>query len=220
VVTFERIDSLFLLSVLAVLLISLPRHGWIGWVGVAAGLCVATLAPAAAELVTPPAVERWALRRLTSRRLLNRFAEGALEMADNLRRILQSPALLSLTSITTIMVFILSGLQVMLLLAGLGISVHITQAVAVYATSQVAGILSTLPFGLGAADAILVAALAGYGVGVADSATVAVLFRAVSTLPQAIGGLVAYVHLQGHVESEPAIQSEPPVEAVALGGAD
>jgi uncharacterized membrane protein YbhN (UPF0104 family) len=203
VVTYERLFSLFLLVVVIVLLIILPRHGWIGWVAVAAGLGLATLAPAAVELVTPPHLERRALRRITSGRWLGKFAEGALEMADNLRRLFRSPMLLSQTSAITIGVFILSGLQVMLVLAGLGDSVRITQAVTVYATSQVAGILSTLPFGLGAADAILVAVLSGYGVGLADSATAAVLFRAVSTLPLALAGLIAYSRVGGRSRSEP-----------------
>jgi uncharacterized membrane protein YbhN (UPF0104 family) len=203
VVTYERLYSLFLLVVVAALLISLPRRGWIGWVAVAGGLGLATLAPAALELVTPPHLERWALRQITRGRWLGKFAEGALEMADNLRRLLRSPILLIQTSAITIGVFILSGLQVMLLLAGLGDSVGITQAVAVYATSQVAGILSTLPFGLGAADAILVALLSGYGIGLADSATAAVLFRAVSTLPLALAGLIAYSRVGGRRRSEP-----------------
>ena len=203
VVTYERLYSLFLLAVVAILLIVLPRHGWIGWLAVAAGLALATLAPAAVELVTPSHLERWALRRLTSGRWLGKFAEGALEMADNLRRLFRSPMLLMQTSAMTLGVFILSGAQVMFVLAGLGDTVRITQAVAVYATSQVAGILSTLPFGLGAADAILVALLAGYGAGLATSATAAVLFRAVSTLPLALAGLVAYTRVGGRSRSAP-----------------
>lgn len=205
VVTFERLYSLFLLAVVGVLLITLAGHGWLGWIAVAVGLGVATLAPAAIELATPPALERWALRRITGGRLLGRFAEGALEMADNLRRLLRSPLILIQTSAITIAVFIFSGLQVMLLLTSLGDAIGVTQAVAVYATSQVAGILSTLPFGLGAADAILVAVLSGYGVSVADSATTAVLFRAVSTLPLALAGLVAYMRVGRPVATEPAV---------------
>jgi uncharacterized protein (TIRG00374 family) len=133
-------------------------------------------------------------------------------MADNLRRLLRSPLILIQTSAITIAVFIFSGLQVMLLLTGLGDAIHITQAVAVYATSQVAGILSTLPFGLGAADAILVAVLSGYGVSVADSATAAVLFRAVSTLPLALAGLVAYARLGGRAASEQAADASSQAE--------
>jgi uncharacterized protein (TIRG00374 family) len=207
VVTYERLYSLFLLVVVAVLLISLPRHGWMGWVGVAAGLGLATLAPAALEVATPTHLERWALRQITRGRWLGKFAEGAQEMADNLRRLFRSPVLLIQTSAITVGIFILSGLQVMLLLAGLGDSVPITQAVAVYATSQVAGILSTLPFGLGAADAILVALLSGYGVGLADSATVAVLFRAASTLPLALAGLIAYPRVGGRGRPDPSLSA-------------
>jgi len=197
VVTFERIYSLFLLIAVALLLIALPRHGVIGWIGVAVGLVVATLAPVAVELVAPPALERWALSRVTGGRLLSRFAEGAFEMVDKLRKILRSPVVLTQTSAITLVIFVVSAFQLMLLLIGLGDSIRITQAVAVYATSQIAGILSTLPFGLGATDAILVTVLAGYGISVADSATAAVLNRAVSTLPLALAGLIAYMRLDG-----------------------
>jgi uncharacterized protein (TIRG00374 family) len=197
VVTFERLYSLFLLVAVAVLLIVLPRHGFIGWVGVVVGLAVATLAPVVLELVTPPAMERYVLGRVTSGRLLGKHAAGALEMADNLRQLLRSPVLLTQSSAITLAIYIVSGLQVWLLLIGLDDMVRITQAVAVYATSQVAGILSTLPFGLGASDAILVTVLAGYGITIETSATVAVLLRGISTLPQALAGLVAYLKVGG-----------------------
>ena len=208
VVTFERLYSLFLLLALAVLLITLPRHGTIGWVGVALGLVAATLTPLVVELVTPPSLERYALARITSGRLLGRYASGALEMADNLRRLLRSPQLLTLASGITLTIYVLSGIQVALLITGLGDTIRITQAVAVFAISQAAGILSTLPFGLGASDAAVVTFLAGYGLAVGESATVAVLLRAVSTLPQALAGLVAYVKLDGSVEPEPAAAEE------------
>ena len=195
VVTFERLYSLFLLVAVAVLLITLPRHGFAGWVAVALLLIAATLAPVLLELATPPALERRILGRVTGGRLLGPIKGGAFDMVDNLRRLLRAPVLLSETAAITLVVFVLSGLQLLLLLNGLGDSIRITQAVAVFATSQVAGILSTLPFGIGAADAILVTVLAGYGVSVGDSATAAVLLRAVSTVPQALAGLVAYLRL-------------------------
>jgi uncharacterized protein (TIRG00374 family) len=204
VVTFERLYSLFLLVALALLLITLPRHGTIGWIGVALGLVAATLAPLVVELVTPASLERYALARITSGRLLGRYASGALEMADNLRRLLRSPQLLTLSSGITLTIYVLSGLQVALLIAGLGDTIRITQAVAVYAISQTAGILSTLPFGLGASDAIVVTFLAGYGLSVGESATVAVLLRGVSTLPLALAGLVAYVRLDRGAAPETA----------------
>ncbi|TMC99497.1 MAG: flippase-like domain-containing protein [Chloroflexi bacterium] len=204
VVTFERVYSLYLLVAVALLLIILPRHGFIGWVGVAAGLIAATMAPVVVELMAPPALERWALTRITSGRFLSRFAEGAFEMVDNLRNLLRSPVLLAETSAITLVIFAVSAFQLLLLLDSLGDTIRITQAVAVYATSQVGGILSTLPFGLGASDAILVTVLAGYSVSVADSASAAVLARAVSTLPLALAGLIAYMRLDGQASSDPA----------------
>ena len=125
-------------------------------------------------------------------------------MVDKLRKLLRSPVVLMQTSAITLAVFVVSAFQLMLLLLGLGDSIRITQAVAVYTTSQIAGILSTLPFGLGASDAILVTVLAGYGIGVADSATAAVLNRAISTLPLALAGLVAYMRLDGREAPDPA----------------
>ena len=204
VVTFERLYSLFLLVAVAVLLITLPRHGFAGWVAVALLLVATSLAPLLLELATPPALERVILGRITGGRLLGPIKGGAFDMVDNLRRLLRSPVLLSQTAAVTLAVFVLSGFQLALLLDGLGDSIRITQAVAVYATSQVAGILSTLPFGIGAADAILVTVLAGYGVSVGDSATAAVLLRAVSTVPQALAGLVAYLRRDRSSPLEPS----------------
>ena len=60
VVTFERLYSLFLLAAVSVLLILLPRHGVIGWIGVAVGLVLATIAPLMLEM-TPKTFERWIL---------------------------------------------------------------------------------------------------------------------------------------------------------------
>src|SRR4029077_1762619 len=60
VVTFERPFSLFLLVAVSVLLIVLPRHGVIGWIGVGPGLVLATFAPLLFEML-PPTFERWAM---------------------------------------------------------------------------------------------------------------------------------------------------------------
>jgi uncharacterized membrane protein YbhN (UPF0104 family) len=73
-----------------------------------------------------------------------------------------------------------------------------TQAVAAYAASQAVGILSTLPFGIGTTDAVVVGALAGYGVNLALAATAAVLLRGVATIPQALAGMIAYATLERH----------------------
>jgi len=195
VVTFERLYSLFLLAAVSVLLIVLPRHGVAGWVGVAAGLVLATGAPLMLEMM-PKTFERWVLAKLERGRLLARFAEGATVMVDQLRTIMKAPVLLAWTSGLTLMNFIVMGAQLWLVMLALEHQVPITQAVAANSTSQVAGILSTLPFGIGSQDAILVTVFAGYGVTVALAASAAVLLRAVTTIPQALAGLVAYLTIQ------------------------
>jgi len=191
VVTFERVYSLGMLAAVSLLLILLPRHGVIGWAGVAVGLAAATLSPIFVELL-PPSLERWAMAKVL-RGPLGRFAEGAQVMLEQIRLLMRSPFVLAWTSFLTLIIFVCGGVQVWLVLDALGHIVPVTQAVAGSTTSQVAGIISTLPFGIGSQDAILVTVFAGYGVTVALAATVAVLVRATSTVPQALAGLVAYL---------------------------
>ncbi len=205
VVTFERLYSLGLLAAVSVLLIALPRHGVAGWIGVAAGLALATFAPVLFELL-PPSLERWAMGRVT-RGPLGRFAEGAQVMLEQVRALMRAPVVLAWTSFLTLLIFVAGGAQVWLVLDSLGHVVPMTQAVAASTTSQVAGIISTLPFGIGSQDAILVTVFAGYGVTVALAATVAVLVRATSTLPQGLAGLVAYL-LVDKPDSRPAMEVE------------
>ncbi len=192
VVTFERLYSLGLLVAVSVLLITLPRHGTIGWAGVVMGLVAATFAPRIFEML-PPRFERWTLSKVTRGRLLSRFAEGAQVMLEQIRVLMRSPFTLAVTSVLTLLIFIVGGVQIWLVLDSLDRVVPMTQAVAASTTSQVAGIISTLPFGIGSQDAILVTVFAGYGVTVALAATVAVLVRATTTLPQALAGLAAYL---------------------------
>lgn len=195
VVTFERLYSLGLLVAVSVLLILLPRHSVAGWIGVAIGLALATFAPLLFEM-TPPTFERWAMGKLGRGRLLGRFAEGAQVMLEQFRALMRAPILLAATSAVTLAIFVAGGVQIWLVLDSLGHLVPITQAVAASTTSQVAGIISTLPFGIGSQDAILVTVFAGYGVTVSLAATVAVLLRAVTTLPQGLTGLAGYLLIE------------------------
>ena len=192
VVTFERLYSLFLLAALSVLLILFPRHGAIGWIVVAIGLGIATFAPLLFELM-PTSLERWALAKLGKGRFMGRFQEGATVMVDQFRKLMKAPLLLASTSALTLINFIAMGAQLWLVMLSLAHRVPITQAVAANSTSQVAGIISTLPFGIGSQDAILVTVFAGYGVTVTLAASAAVLMRATTTIPMALAGLVAYL---------------------------
>jgi len=192
VVTFERLYSLFLMVAVSVLLILFPRHGVVGWILVAIGLGIATFAPLLFELM-PTTLEQWVLAKLGRGRFMGRFKEGAAVMVDQFRNLMKSPLLLAWTSALTLINFIAMGAQLWLVMLSLAHLVPITQAVAANSTSQVAGIISTLPFGIGSQDAILVTVFAGYGVTVSLAASAAVLLRGTTTIPLALAGLAAYL---------------------------
>ncbi len=206
VVTFERLYSLFLMVAVSVLLILFPRHGVIGWILVAIGLGIATVAPLLFELM-PTSLERWALAKLGKGRVMGRFQEGASVMVDQFRKLMKAPLLLAWTSALTLINFIAMGAQLWLVMLSLAHRVPITQAVAANSTSQVAGIISTLPFGIGSQDAILVTVFAGYGVTVSLAASAAVLMRATTTIPLALAGLAAYLMVD-KPEARPAMEVE------------
>jgi len=191
VVSFERVYSLGLMALVAALLVLLPRHGAWAWGLVGLGLSAGTFLPLLAARV-PGAVRQSILGRLEGRPLGSRLLRGAGE----LQALTSDPLLLAKVSALTLTIFALSGLQVLALLVSLGVRVPITQAVAAYTISQVAGIVSVLPFGLGPADIVVAGVLAGYGVTLATSASLAILLRAASTLPTAAAALPAYLLLQ------------------------
>jgi glycosyltransferase 2 family protein len=193
-VAFERLFSFGLLIVLAVLLVGFPRFGVPGWTVVAVGLTAATLAPYG--LSRPSGRFDGRLVSVISRLpWIGRSGDRLLRALGELRTILASPAVLAQASGATILVYVCSGFQLWILAGALGHHSAITQMVATYAISQVGGILSTLPFGLGPADIVAVGAMARYGVDVSMAAAVVLLSRALATLPMAIAALPAYLLL-------------------------
>ena len=80
-----------------------------------------------------------------------------------------------------------------------------------------AGVLSALPFGLGAADAVIALVLIGQGMPPATATLVTILMRLVGTLPTGILGAISYVWLNrtdpGLVDSSVA----PAASGPALG---
>ena len=95
------------------------------------------------------------------------------------------PLLFTFTA-TTLAVFVLSGVQIWLLVTGMGGAVSVDGATGVYGLSQAGGSLSALPFGLGPADAIIVGMLLRTGTAFGVATTVALLLRATVTLPIAL----------------------------------
>jgi uncharacterized protein (TIRG00374 family) len=195
-VVFERVlGLLLLLAATAALLLALhlpPQAGAV--VALTVLLVPPALFWAAARL--PESIERALLGRLGRLPVAGRLAEQLLAALAQLRVLAGTAGLLARSTVLTLIGFSLSGLQVWLLVTGLGFGIPFGVAVGSSAASEVAGILSTLPFGLGPADVIVVTLLAKVGVAVTAAASVAVLMRAVTTLPMALAGLAAYLILE------------------------
>jgi uncharacterized membrane protein YbhN (UPF0104 family) len=90
----------------------------------------------------------------------------------------------------SLLVFVISGFQVLILVWAVGAGVSLSVAIAAYCISQVIGSLSTLPFGIGAADVTTAALLVAGGLGKVDAVAVTVLVRLVITLPLGIAGAI------------------------------
>lgn len=191
-VVYERIASLALLLAAGAACFA-PS---IGGPGVVVAVCVGavlvalvpwTLAhvPAARRAGSAVLAEAARLPGLRGRaRALQRMGDGVGELAGDGRLLLAFTA-------ATLVVFVLSGLQVWLLVTGMGGAVGIAGAVGVYGLSQAGGSLSALPFGLGPADAIVVGMLLRTGTAFGVGTAVALLLRAAVTLPIALAATAA-----------------------------
>ncbi|MGO8685609.1 MAG: lysylphosphatidylglycerol synthase transmembrane domain-containing protein [Candidatus Dormibacteria bacterium] len=108
----------------------------------------------------------------------------------------------------TLVIFAISGFQILLLAWAVGAGPAVTVAVAAYCISQVAGSISTLPFGLGAADLVTIGLLTAGGVGHPAALVITVLVRLVMTLPLGIAGAIGILLL-----GRPRISDEAGVAA-------
>lgn len=92
----------------------------------------------------------------------------------------------------TLAVFTCYAAQLALLLGALGRSVSPEGAWGALGLATVAGVLSALPFGLGAADVVLAAILGQLGVQAAVIGAVVLLLRAIATLPLGVAGAISW----------------------------
>jgi uncharacterized membrane protein YbhN (UPF0104 family) len=98
-------------------------------------------------------------------------------------------------TIATVGVFTVFAAQMALVAASIGSPIDLLTAWAVQGVAVVIGVLSAIPFGLGPADAAVAVLLPALGVNAATAAVIALLFRAVSTLPVTILGVGSFVLL-------------------------
>ena len=134
---------------------------------------------------------------------------GLLRDVDaNLAGILASPLVAVGFVASTGIVFATTALQLWLILGALGQEVSPIAAWAALGIATIAGVLSALPFGLGAADVVMTALLAALGVPPAAAGAAALLLRATVTLPLGLVGTASWIALNRGPEATPASTSD------------
>lgn len=121
-----------------------------------------------------------------------RLLTGLVELDRTLAHLVSDPRRSVVFVSCTLGVFACYAAQLSLLLGALGQSVSPEGAWGALGLATVAGVLSALPFGLGAADVVLAAILGQLGVAAAVIGAVVLLLRATATLPLGVAGAISW----------------------------
>lgn len=164
----------------------------VGWL-VAVGLA---FVPSFAYLagLRPGRLARWVADRTHLARA-GWMADRLTEVDDRLADIVLRPRTAVAFLISTGAIFALFAAQLWLVLEAFGATLPLGGVWAALGLSICAGVISALPFGLGAADAVLVVLLVAQGVAPPAATAVAIVLRSVATLPLGIAGTLAWVYL-------------------------
>jgi uncharacterized protein (TIRG00374 family) len=137
-----------------------------------------------------------------------RLATLLRDVDANVAGILASPAVAIGFVASTGLIFIVFAVQLWLILAALGQDISPVAAWAALGIATIAGVLSALPFGLGAADVVMTMLLAVLGVPAAAAGAAALLLRATVTLPLGLAGTASWIALNRGPESVTAETAE------------
>ena len=113
--------------------------------------------------------------------------------------LLVHPGRLAAFALASGAVFVVSTAQLLLVAGAAGVTLDPRAAWGALGLSITAGVLSFLPFGLGAADLVLVALLTVAGVPALEAGVIAFGYRLVTTLPYALEGVAAYAWLSARL---------------------
>jgi len=141
------------------------------------------------------------LRVIAGRRFA-RFATSLTRAEEQMADLLGDPPGLAVFAVTSALVFMANAAQLALVATAIGVDVGMLAAWGALGLSITVGVLSLLPFGLGAADLTLVALLGVLGVTPPDAAAIALGYRLVSTLPVALAGVAAYALLSASLPTD------------------
>ena len=200
VIMVERLGALGYLTLSAVTAWLSVIAGWPWWV---------TLVGMAGIAVSPLVLYRLGLRplRLFIARPLGLVMNGRFERVatalgraeEQMADLLGDPLGIAVFAATSGLVFAINAAQLSLVAMAIGVDLGLLAAWGALGLSITVGVLSLLPFGLGAADLTLVALLGVLGVRPPDAAAIALGFRLVSTLPIAAAGVGAYAWLSARL---------------------
>ena len=110
-----------------------------------------------------------------------------------------TPRHLAVFAVTTTLVFAAYTAQLWLVAWSVGITLDPVAAWGALGLATIAGVLSLLPFGLGATDLVLAAMLTSLGVPPPAAGAIAFGYRLVSTLPLGLLGTVSYAWLSARL---------------------
>lgn len=209
VILVERFVALFYLAASAAAAWAISRSG----------ATPSTLAAAASLLAASVILPVLAVRllgrlpELPGRRLLGaprslKFGRGISRLEESLRPLVLRPKPMAGFFAVTAGIFAVFAAQLILVSASLGLALGPLEAWGALGLAMVAGVLSLLPFGLGATDVVLVTLLGITGVPVVEAGVVAISFRLTSTLPLGIAGGLAYAVIASGAESSRSLAGD------------
>lgn len=188
VVVFERVWSLLLMGLLGLSMVAVQVGDWrLRLVAAVSWVCLG-LPWLGNRLGLLP----WGLGLLTRLPLIRRKASQLERSADEAALVAEDLWLQAQFLVLSLLIFAFGGAQVWLLVIGVGGAVPLVATIGAYCLAQVGGAISSLPFGLGAGDALLVVVLLQAGLGAHQGAAVAILLRVATTLPLALAAAAAW----------------------------
>ena len=211
-ILMERIYALYLMAITAAGLalveeVNKPQFVLLAF-GILAGL--AFLPNLAYEFlhVRPLAWAGGLLTRLVRRPATARISSILSEVDRHLETLLTHPLQATGFVLRTLLIFAIYTAILTLILRGLGEQLPPWTAWAAYGLAMVAGVISSLPFGLGATDTVLTILLVRWGIPADVAALTALLLRVLQTLPTGIAGALAYVYVSRSMAGRRAVPRE------------
>ncbi len=142
---------------------------------------------------------RLPLGRLVGTERWARIGGGLVRMDATIASLVTHPRHLGVFAVTSTLVFACYTAQLWLVAQSVGIVLDPLLCWGALGLAIVAGVLSLLPFGLGAADLVLAALLTSLGVPAPAAGAIAFGYRLVSTLPLGLLGGVSYAWLSARL---------------------